>query len=212
MKILPSSLLILTLAACFATTHQSATAGSSSSSPSTTQDHTTSGSFQTSAGIKGSYEETFTVAGLVVTDTVVYTSADGTETSTVTTTTTTNPDGTTTVVFSDLDFGATVAFTSTTTYSAPVNGSAIGTGTFTAVDGTTGNLTSVTTRTGQADANSINFTSAAGALTRQLRLEERGGPGDTLKVVDVDVLGTLTSTTMSRFDGMHRPHQPGMGH
>ena len=92
----------------------------------------------------------------------------------MTTTTTTNPDGTTTVVFSDLDFGATVAFTSTTTYSAPVNGSAIGTGTFTAVDGTTGNLTSVTTRTGQADANSINFTSAAGALTRQLRLEERG--------------------------------------
>ena len=211
MKTLPSSLLILTLAGCFAATHRSAAASSSATS-STTQDHPTSGRFQTSAGLKGSYEETFTVADSVATDTVVYTSADGTETSTVTTTTTANTDGTTTVAFSDLDFGATVAFTSTTTYSAPVDGSAIGTGTFTAVDGTTGTLVSVTTRTGQANVNSISFTSAAGALTRQVRLEEHGGPGDTLKVADVDVLGTLTSTTMLRFDGRHRPYQPGMGH
>ena len=211
MKTPPSSLLILTLAGCFAATHPCA-AVPSSSSASTTQDHTTSGSFQTSAGIKGTHEETFTVADSVATDTVVYTSADGTEASTVTTTTKTNTDGTSTVVFSDLDFGATVTFISTTTYSAPVDGSAIGTGTFTAVDGTTGTLTSITTRTGQANVNSINFTSTAGALTRQVRLEERGGPADTLKVADVDVLGTLTSTAMSRFEGMHRPHQPGMGH
>ena len=212
MKTLPSSLLILTLTGCLATIHWSSAATSTTTPTTTTPGHTSSGDFQTSAGIKGSYEETFAIADSVVTDTVVYTSADGTETSTVATTTTTNTDDTTTVVFSDLDFGATVAFTSTTTYSAPVDNSTIGTGTYAAADGTTGTLTAIITRTGQANVTSINFTSAAGALTRQVRLEERGGPGDTLKVVDVDVLGTLTSTTLSRFDDMHHQHPYGMRH
>ena len=133
----------------------------------------------------------------------------------MTTTTTVNTDGTQTVEFSDQAFGAATAFTSTTNYTLDSSGDAVGTGTFAAADGTNGTLTELKVRGERAggavrgehvSTTSLNFTSTAGALTRQVRLEARGGPGDLLKVADVDVLGTLTTTTILRFDDAHHPH------
>ena len=204
MKRLSSSLLAWTLVPCLLAVHAAPLrAAPRSSIP---QDHTASGNFQTGDGSKGTYTETFTVSGAVTTDTVVYTLTSSAETSTVTTTTTVNTDGTQTVEFSDQAFGAATAFTSTTNYTLDSSGDAAGTGTFAAADGTTGTLTALKVRGEHVSTTSLNFTSTAGALTRQVRLEARGGPGDLLKVADVDVLGTLTTTTILRFDDAHHPH------
>ena len=203
MKKLSSSLLAWTLPCLFVVNAAPLRAAPRSSAP---QDHIASGNFQTGDGRKGTYSETFTVSGSVTTDTVVYTLTSSAETSTVTTTTTANTDGTQTVEFSNLGFGATTAFASTTNYTLDGSGDAVGTGTFTAADGTTGALTAVRVRAEHVSTTSFNFTSTAGALTRQVRLEARGGPGDLLKVADVDVLGTLTTTTILRSDDAHHPH------
>ena len=203
MKRLSSSLLAWTLAPCLFAVNAAPLRAAPRSLAA--QDHTASGNFQTGDGSKGTYTETFTVSGAVTTDTVVYTLTSSAETSTVTTTTTANTDGTQTVEFSDLAFGATTAFTSTTNYTPDSSGDAVGTGTFTAADGTTGTLTAVKVRAEHVNTTSFNFTNTAGALTRQVRLEERGGPGDLLKVADVDVLGTLTTTTIMRFDDARHP-------
>ncbi len=172
----------------------------------TPTDRTANGQFHDSNGNQGTYVETFTVADDVATDTIVYTLSGSTGTRTETLTTTTNTDGTKTVVFSDLGFGATVAFTSTTTYTVGKGGSAVGSGTFTAADGTTGVLAAVVAHNGQTSITSTDFTSTAGVLTREVRLEEKANGSDTEKVLEVDGSGTLTTVTTTRFGGMHHQH------
>ena len=218
MKIPIKPILPFTFAGCLATASLFAVTGShaqtatptATASPSgtpTPTDHTAKGQFRDSSGNSGTFVETFTVADDVTTDTVVYTlSSDSTQTSTETLTTTTNTDGTKTVVYSDLGFGATAAFTSTTTYAASTKGVAAGTGTFTAADGTTGTLIALSIHNGPTSITNTDFTSAAGAVTREVRLEEKGGGGDSVKTVDVDAAGTVTVTTVTRFGGMHHQH------
>ncbi len=205
MKIHSTPLLTLAFAGCLvATGLSSTTPTSTATSPS--KDRTVSGTFTFSDGNKGTYVETYTVVGVVATDTTVYTSTTLSETSTETLTTTTNTDGTKIVVFSDLGFGATVAFTSTITYAASTDGNAVGTGTFVSVDGTVGTLTAVLAKDGQTSITSINFTSALGVLTREVRLEDNGNGCDTDKILDVDAAGVLTVTTIARLGGMHHHH------
>lgn len=205
MKIHSTPFLALAFTGCLLT------AGLSSASPasaatSTSKDRTISGTFTSSDGNKGTYVETYTVVGAVATDTIVYTSTTLSETSTETLTTTTNTDGTKTVVFSKLGFGATVAFTSTITYITSTGGNAVGTGTFVAVDGTVGTVTAVLAKNGQTSITSIDFTSALGVLTREVRLEENSNGCDTDKILDVDASGVLTVTTIARLGGMHHHH------
>ena len=188
----------------------SATPDSPTPSPATPTptptNHTVNGQFRSSDGSSGTFVETFTVADAVTTDTIVYALTDGTTTSTETLTTTANADGTKTVVYSDLAFGASTAFTSTTTYTAAQGGSAVGTGTFTAADGTTGVLAAVSARNGHNSIVSTDFTSVTGVLTREVRLEEMANPGDVVKLLEVDAAGVLTTTTVTRFGGMHHQH------
>ena len=164
------------------------------------------GQFRFSDGSNGTFVETYVVTDSIATDSIIYTLADSTESSTETMTTTTNSDGTKTVDYSDLGFGATVAFKSTITYIVSKGGSAVGTGIFSTPNGTTGVLAAVVARNGQTSITSTDFTSSAGALTRQVRLVEKGGGSDAVKTLDVDAAGTLTTTTLTRFGGMHHQH------
>ena len=91
-------------------------------------------------------------------------------------------------------------------YSASMHGSAVGTGAYTAADGTTGVLAAVTARNRLTSITSMDFTSAAGVVTRQVRLEEKGEGSDAVKMFVVDASGTLTATTSTRFGGMHHQH------
>jgi len=213
MKNSSTPLLILAFTGCIAAVGWSlvpaASAQTATPTPSawsTPSDRTARGFFQSSDGNKGTYVETYVFSNGTTTDTVVYTLNDSTETSTEMLTATTNTDGTKTIVFSDTGFGATVAFTSTTTYTASKGGSAVGTGTFTAVDGTTGVLAAVVARNRQTSITSTDFTSALGVISREVRLEEKGGGGDVVKTLEVDATGTLTTATITRLGGMRHPH------
>ncbi len=206
MKIHSTPFLALAFASCLVAAGVSSAPSASAASSTTSKDRTVTGTFTSSDGNKGTYVETYTIVGTVATDTIVYTSTTLSETSTETLTTTTNTDGTKVVVFSDLGFGATVAFTSTITYGIGTSGNAVGTGTFVAVDGTTGTLTAILAKNGQTSITSIAFTSALGVLTREVRLEENGNGCDTDTILDVDAAGVLTVTTIARLGGMHHHH------
>lgn len=209
MKILPHVLIILAIGTCFAIP-PSIVATASDETPTaavttSSQDRSVSGQFKSSDGDAGTFIETYTVADPVTTDTIIYTMTDSTTTRTETLTTTANSDGTKTVTVNELGFGDTTAFTSTTTFAASKGGSAVGTGIYTAADGTTGVLAVVIARNGQTSITSTDFTSATGILTREIRLEEKG-QGDTVKTLNVDASGALTVTTITRFGGMHHQH------
>lgn len=205
MKIHRVPFLALALAGCLAAVGWSAVPDASAETT-TTADHTASGKYKSSTGDEGTYVETYTVVGTVATDTIVYTSTTLSETSTDTLTTTTNTDGTKTVVYADLGFGATVATTLTISFTASTSGSAVGSGTFVSADGTTGTLAAVAAKNGDTSIISIDFTSTLGALTREVRLEEKCNGGDVDKILDVDASGALTVTTITRFGGMHHHH------
>lgn len=109
-------------------------------------------------------------------------------------------------MFNELGFGATAAFTSTTSFTSVKGGSAVGTGVFTATNGTSEVLATVVARNGQTSIISTDFTSTAGVLTRQVRLEEKGDGDDVVETFDVDATGTLTESIITLFGGMHHQH------
>ena len=215
MKIQRSILVLTTVGGLALASPLASRAETSTHSSSTSQDRTASGSFRLSDGTVGTYVDTLTVADNVSTDKVVYTATSASGTSTVTTVTTLNTDGSRLVVYTDLGFGATVPFTSTTTFAACVTASAstgghgnmtagsIGTGTYTAADGTAGTLVSLLTRDGQDTILSTDYTSAAGVLTRELRLTSQGPGSLTIRTLSATAANVLTVTTLSRFSDDH---------
>ena len=171
----------------------------------TTRDRTTTGNYRSTDGTAGTYIETFSLAGKVSTDKIVYTPTGSTETITDLMVVTVNADGTKTSVTTQFALGATTPSTFTVAVSAQVHGAAAGTGTFTLADGTAGTLTALVYKAGPANLTSLDLASAAG-LTRVLRSEERGNGGDSDTLVTVTPAGTLTSVTLIRFGGMHHHH------
>ena len=172
----------------------------------TPSDGTAHGQFRSSDGTSGTYVETYVVTDATATDSITYTLADSTESRTENLVTTTNSDGTKTVDYDELDFGTATPFKSTTAYTISKGGSAVGTGIFIAANGTTGVLAAVVARNGQISITSTDFTSSAGTLTRQVKLEEKGDGVDVVKTLDVDAAGTLTTTNLTRSGGMHHQH------
>ena len=189
---------IMAVASIVASRTYAQSASPTASASPASADRTAHGQFRSSDGTNGTYLETYLVSDNSSTDTIVYTLADSAESRTEIMATLTNSDGTRTVDYSELGFGATIAFKSTTTYIVSKGGSAVGTGIFTTPGGITGVLAAVVARNGQTSITSTDFTSSAGVLTRQVKLEEKGDDNDALKKLDVDATGTLTTTTLTR--------------
>ncbi len=176
---------------------------------------TASGTFRTSDGSKGNYTVTYSFSGATTTTTSVYTLLSSTQTSTDTTVTTNNLDGSRIVTFSHLGFGATVPFSSTTTYPTTIQttaatvtspkgtSGAVGTGTYTAADGTSGTLVSLLTHGNQEVITSTEYTSAVGVRTRELRIENNGGTNQVIRTLTVDSANALTATALTLFPGRH---------
>ena len=147
--------------------------------------------------------DTHTVVSNVTTDTLVLTSTATTaSTSTITTTTTTNTDGSKVVVFSDLDFGATVASAFTINLAVPVSGSAAGTGTFTLPTGTAGTLTALRFSVGGEEVTSLTLTSALGVVTTEVLIAGTSGCSAD-ELLSVSAANALTVTTIKLSAGSH---------
>ena len=194
-----SCFLLTLVAACGIT----ATAAAKTSGPAA--NYTIAGNF-TTTGYSGTYVDTHAVVGDVTTDTLVLTatasSTTAAATSTITTTTTTNTDGSKVVVFSDLDFGATVASTFTIDLAAPVSHSAAGTGTFTLSSGTTGTLTALRFSLGGEEVTSLDLTSAAGVVTEEVLLSGTSGCAAD-ELLSVSAANALTVTSIKLSAGSH---------
>ncbi len=162
---------------------------------------TVKGDFRSSDGNSGTYVATIAVNGEVTTETVVYTRSSDQETSTDITTTTKDPaDKSRTISYSHTDYGSTAEFTSNKTI-AKVKGGFSGSGTYTTAAGTTGTLTSLESSASGVSAKTTTYTSSAGKVTTNLRLEEDALD---LGIVAIKVLalnpdGTTTATVTTRY-------------
>ncbi len=196
MKTQSRFLLTLVVACSLASIASAKTTGSSGS-------YTISGDFTTSTGYSGTYVDTRAVVSDVTTDTLVLISTALTaSTSTITTTTTTNTDGSKILVFSDLDFGASVANIFTINLAVPVSGSAAGTGTFTLPIGTAGTLTALQFAVGGEEVTSLALTSALGVTTTEVLISGTSGCAAD-ELLSLSAANALTVTSIKLSAGSH---------
>ena len=161
---------------------------------------THSGNFKSTDGNSGTFVNTVTVnSATSKSDIVVFTrSSDGAK-KTDSTDTTINSDGTRTVAHSDIDYGATAAFTSTKTLTKEKHGQFVGKGTFTTAAGTTGTLTTLETKAETVNVVSAVYNNSTTGVTNDLRLEDDGFGFVTVKTLSLDPTGKLTETVTTRY-------------
>ncbi len=161
--------------------------------------HTLSGNFRATDGNSGAFVETITANSATSRSAVtVFTRAKDGATSTDKSSTVINPDGTRTVDFSATGYGATASFTSHKTVSKETHGQFSGQGTYTTAAGVSGTLTTLETRAEIVSVVSTVYLSAAG-LTSDLRLEEDGFGFTTVKTINLDPAGKVTTVVHTRY-------------
>ena len=185
----------LSAAACFALGSAPVTA-SAQSSDATTK---VSGDFKFSDGDKGTFVRTITETTTGSTETTVFTRRSDDATSTDTRTVTKNTDDTRTVTVSTQDFGVTTAFTSTRVVTPEKHGDAYGTGSYTDASGVTGTFTTLESSLGNISSVDATYTSAAGAITTELRLTDDELRLREHKIVTRNPDGTVTAEVRSLF-------------
>ena len=162
--------------------------------------HTFSGNFKSTDGNSGTFVNTVTTNSATSKhDVVVFTRSSDSETKTDTTDTTTNADGSRTVAYSSLDYGATTPFTSNKTITKEKHGQFVGTGTYTTAAGVSGDLTTLESKADIVDVVSAVYNSSSTGITNALHLEEDGFGFVTVKTLDLAPGGKLTVVVTTRY-------------
>ena len=162
--------------------------------------HTYSGNFKSTDGNSGTFVNTVTTTSATTKDdVVVYTRSSDSETKTDTTDTTINGDGSRTVAYTSMDYGATAAFTSNKTITKEKHGQFVGTGTYTTAAGVSGDLTTLESKADIVNVVSAVYNSSTTGITNDLRLEEDGFGFVTVKHLDLAPGGVLTVVVTTRY-------------
>ncbi len=161
---------------------------------------TRSGNFKSTDGNSGTFVNTITATSATTKEeVVVFTRSSDGKTKTDTTNTTINGDGSRTVAYSSVDYGASAPFTSNKTLTKEKHGQFVGTGTFTTATGTGGILTTLETKAETVNVVSAVYNDSTTGITNDLRLEDDGFGFVTTKHLNLDPTGKLTEEITTRY-------------